>query len=998
MRMSFQLRAVSLGLFRNSWSLTFIAAFLVSAPLGGQEKGAGKDPRLVEADRVLSESRRLYRAGAYEKSLAEGQRALEARRRLLGGEDPSVAEALEELARSEMALARYAEAEGLAKRAVEIREKESGPESRALARSLCILADVYFAKRDVSQAQRPSERALEMAAKVYSLDDLTYAEILSRAGLVQAELENYSRSEDLQSRALEIARRSAGGDSLAAADVSESLGRVYLKKGDNLRAEENLRNALAIKEKVLGGEHPDVGLILHCLGLIQYRRRDYPAAEALSSRALAIREKSFGPSHPQVAGSLNNLGLISWKTGNFPKAREYFQRSLEIAEKAEGLESTLVANALGNLGIIAKESGDYDAGQRYYERALAIGEKVHGPQHRSIVVPVESLGILHRDKGDYAAAEPYFLRALRITEGSVGPDHPDVIRQLQALVKIYSAQGDADKALAVYRRIRDVEEKNLPLNLAVGSERQKLAYFEPFARTQEEILSFQVGRAPEDPAARDLAAATLLQRKGRVLDAMADSLASMRERSSPADKALLEELREVTSSLAKLVLNGPQKTPLAEHQKKIQAVTQRRDDVEDRVHRSGAGYYERSDAVTLPAVQAAVPADAVLAEFAVYRPFDPREAVESPKRWGDPRYVVYVVPRRGEVSWKDLGSASAIDRAVEAFRKALRDPGRDDVKRTARDLDQRILRPVRELAPEARRLLLSPDGQLDLIPFEALIDETGRYCVERYSVTYLSAGRDLLRLQTARRSASGPLVLADPSFGEPDAPRIADARVASSRRSITTGADLESVYFAPISGTAEEARAIRALFPDADVLTGPQATESALKRAEAPRVLHIATHGFFLQDSSAASRIENPLLRSGLALAGANRSKGAGEDGILTALEAASLNLWGTKLVTLSACDTGVGEVKNGEGVYGLRRAFVLAGAETLVMSLWPVSDRVTREVMTAYYKGLKKGAGRGEALRRAQLTMLKRRGREHPFYWASFIQSGEWAPLDGRR
>jgi CHAT domain-containing protein len=110
------------------------------------------------------------------------------------------------------------------------------------------------------------------------------------------------------------------------------------------------------------------------------------------------------------------------------------------------------------------------------------------------------------------------------------------------------------------------------------------------------------------------------------------------------------------------------------------------------------------------------------------------------------------------------------------------------------------------------------------------------------------------------------------------------------------------------------------------------------------------------------------------------------------------LNLWGTKLVTLSACETGVGKVQGGEGVYGLRRAFFLAGTETLVMSLWEVSDRVTRDMMTSYYAGLHRGLGRGEALRQAELEMLKRKDRQHPFYWASFIQAGEWANLDGKR
>jgi CHAT domain-containing protein len=162
---------------------------------------------------------------------------------------------------------------------------------------------------------------------------------------------------------------------------------------------------------------------------------------------------------------------------------------------------------------------------------------------------------------------------------------------------------------------------------------------------------------------------------------------------------------------------------------------------------------------------------------------------------------------------------------------------------------------------------------------------------------------------------------------------------------------------------------------------------------------------------------ENPLLRSGLILAGANqRQSGPGEDGVLTALEAAGLDLWGTRLVVLSACETGLGEIKNGEGVYGLRRALVLAGSESQVMSLWQVSDAATRDLMAAYYTRLQAGEGRTEALRQVQLTMIKSGGTtapagaqrgiglqkenpksqdlSHPFYWAAFIQSGEWRSL----
>jgi CHAT domain-containing protein len=353
----------------------------------------------------------------------------------------------------------------------------------------------------------------------------------------------------------------------------------------------------------------------------------------------------------------------------------------------------------------------------------------------------------------------------------------------------------------------------------------------------------------------------------------------------------------------------------------------------------------------------------------------------------------------------------------------LRDPRRRDTQQLARTLDQKIMQPLRPLLGDATHLLISPDGALSLIPFETLVDEQNRYLIERFSCTYLTSGRDLLRLPVARQSKSSPVVFANPQFGEPELLVTAKNRMpklrgvtfdsrAKKRQNETNGADLSNVYFAPLDGTHQEAQAIKSLFAEASVWTGMQATESLLKKVAAPRIIHIATHGFFLTDTpqaanlseektraiNASVKIENPLLRSGLALAGANLHKTSDDDGILTALEATGLNLWGTKLVTLSACDTGVGEVKNGEGVYGLRRAFVLAGTETLVMSLWPVSDYVTREMMTAYYKGLKQEQGRGEALRQVQLAMLKRKRREHPFYWASFIQAGEWANLDGKR
>jgi CHAT domain-containing protein len=568
--------------------------------------------------------------------------------------------------------------------------------------------------------------------------------------------------------------------------------------------------------------------------------------------------------------------------------------------------------------------------------------------------------------------------------------------------------------VALQTRARRIIEYNLNINLATGSERQKLAYLAALPEQLDQTISLHARFAGDDRAARELAATSVLMRKGRVQDALSDSVSSLRDRLSEQDKVLLDRLKVISSQLARLVLEGPENVPLADHQKKIKGLEEQREKLESEVSRRSSGFYRTSRSIDLADVQRAIPSDAVLIEFAIYRPFDPRRSAQA---YGEPSYIVYVLNSRGEIGWKDLGPARGINETVTSLRRALRDPKSKDALQLARVLDEKVMRPVRELVGDAGHLLVSPDGDLNLIPFEALVDEKGRHLVENYSITYLTTGRDLVRMKEPRASRNGPAVIANPVFGEQDPGQLlasasrAKSAPASKRRSITNTRGLADTYFAPLSGTALEANSIKSLFPESKLVTGATATETAVKELAAPKVLHIATHGFFLDDGGpgdsqnstsrgflAAPTSANPLLRSGLAFAGANTRGGKQDDGILTALEATGLDLWGTKLVVLSACDTGIGEIRNGEGVFGLRRSFALAGAESLLMSLWPISDQVTRELMTKYYQNLKQGMGRGEALRQVQLEMIKRPARRHPFYWASFIQSGEWANLDGKR
>jgi CHAT domain-containing protein len=859
----------------------------------------------------------------------------------------------------------------------------------------------------VAEARVLLERALAIGEAVRGSDDPLVGALLFDLAGNALESRDDARAESLNQRAIAVLEKTGGRDNPYVAMARSRLALLLEHAGQGPKAEALLRESMETIERTLGPEHPWYAVCLTTQANLRLDAGDLERAEAIDRRGLAILEK-IGDTHAaRYAGLLNNLGEIYRRQEDYARAETFLQRATDLTLELEGPESFHASLDYQNLGIVAREHKEYDKAIDYNVRALSIRQRTLGPEHPDIAPILNNLANIQHAIGHDAAALDLYFKALRIWEKTRGPYHPGLLNAVGNLARTYASAGDIANAIAYQRRADAIIEAQLSLNLAAGSERQKLAFAASVADRTDRTISLHLLQAPGSGEAGALAALVLLQRKGRVLDAMTDAFASMRQRASEAkDRELFDQLNVTVADLSRLSLSAPGGSANA-----IKDLESRRDQLEAEISQHSAEFRSRVQAVTVEAVQGALPEDAALLEFTVYRPFDSR-AVRNAEAYGTAHYAAYVLRKRAAPVGVDLGPAAQIDEAIDALRQALRDPKRADVEERARTVHAQVLTPLSAALRGVARLLVSPDGDLNLVPFEALVDEHGHYLIESYAISYLTSGRDLLRLQVPRTTRSDPIIVADPLFGEPGetghpSPAPAGGLAALqarrhgtvSQRSGTGGGDLATMYFAPLASTAEEARAIKALFPESTLLTGTRATKAALRRVEAPRMLHIASHGFFLQDPA-----EAPLLRSGLALAGANLARSAsgggqpGDEGILTALEASGLNLWGTRLVTLSACDTGVGEVRNGEGVYGLRRAFVLAGTETLVMTLWSVSDYITRETMASYYAGLRAGLGRGDALRLAKLAMLQRKGRRHPFYWASFIQSGEWANLDGRR
>jgi len=405
-------------------------------------------------------------------------------------------------------------------------------------------------------------------------------------------------------------------------------------------------------------------------------------------------------------------------------------------------------------------------------------------------------------------------------------------------------------------------------------------------------------------------------------------------------------------------------------------------------------------------VAKALPAGSALIEFQRYRPFDGTKS-ENPddQRWGQARYLALVLRPDGAITPIDLGLAKPIDGLIQAALAASEQKQADALELWAQ-VGRAVLNPLTTATRGVNTLFISPDGELNRIPFAALPAPSSRQLMsEALQIRLLTTGRELLDLQnTSDVKTSQALVVANPAFDRTpvsvQSPRLS---ISSQQRS----GDLGSRHWSPLPGTATEG-AVVAQLTGGRLLAGEQAQSATIQQQQAPRLLHLATHAYFQPDLRGAKRSnskpgptalsgENPLLRSGIVFAGANQPNAdPADDGYLTALEVARLNWKGTELVVISACESGKGDIQAGEGVYGLKRAIAVAGARSSLLSLWKVDDRATAAFMESFYNKLKDGEPRAAALAATQKDFRQSSNAtwNHPYVWAAFQLSGDWGAV----
>ncbi|NEQ51083.1 MAG: tetratricopeptide repeat protein [Leptolyngbya sp. SIO3F4] len=928
-------------------------------------------------------------------------RAIDIYRGAFGETHPNLALALLNLGTVYQAQSRYDEVEQLYNDALSIQLEAYGEQHPEVLYTLGSFGALYQVQGLYDKAERYYQEGLALSQQIYGLESLPMAGLLNRLGELYRLAGRLEEAETTGLKALTLQAKLFGENHPEYAGTLNNLGLVYTVQGRYREAAPRLEQAVAVLENVLGPEHPSLGLVLNNWAELYRTQGNYDAALPLYVRALTIQQVALHPLHPELATTLNNMALMAYNAGEYDWAIEWQTAALASFEANFSGDHPQVGLMLNNLGEINRIRGDLPEARAYLDRALSVQRKAFPDGHPDTVFTLNNLGLVHGKQKQYEQAEAYFLEALEITKTTLGDKHPRLVMVLDNLSRLYYSQGQPQQAVPYLKQSLEVENYNLNLVLATGSESAKASFLETLPHLSS-YVSFHLTPEVTAPGIEEIAFQAILQRKGRVLEAVTDGLQSLRQGLEPADQALLDEWGDVRSQLATLVVGGIGSLSPEDYQAKIDALELQSSQLETTLGNRSSRFRSASQEISLTNIQQQLPSDGALVEFVAYIPSITNDQGEE--TLGDLRYAAYILKPSGEIAWQDLGDAGEIDTTLSEFRQLLQTRSQR-LKPIARRLYDQLFLP---LAPELAgvdHLLLAPDGELNLIPFAALINEEGDYLLEDYQITYLTSGRDLLRLNESTASRQEPLLIANPDYDTASQTVVASA---STRGSGERAADLSNLTFGPLAGTAVEAEEISRQLAEVTVLIGSEATENVLKDVQGPQILHIATHGFFLKDqvqeapdlrrqsfrgTVAASSLTDPLLRSGLALAGFNQRQSGSEDGVLTALEAANLNLNGTQLVVLSACETGVGKTSNGNGVYGLRRAFVMAGAQTQILSLWRVSDVATKDLMVGYYQQLQAKRGRSEALREIQLAMLEG-DYAHPYYWAAFIPSGDWTPM----
>lgn len=983
-----------------------------------------------------------YTAGDIKSGETALRQAIDMRKVDPGIDSADYAESANDLALLCRDSGKFSEARTLAQQAVTIRTRILGPHDLKVAESLNTLGSAMALNGDYELAIARFEQALaihESQAQGAQINE-EYGTLCVNAAATYQRAGKYDKAEELFKKGVDVLRVKPGTNHPAYSASLVSYAYLQADLGHYSAAEKLYNESGILLREQLGDQHPVYASFLNNRAALYTLIGNWTAAESDYRKSLELKRKIYGPNALITGASLRNLArLISAR--NLAEGEKLFKEAVAVYAANAKAPPYDYSSALLGLADAQRRRGDLVAAREALRHASDIASKSLGVQHPLYAAVLDQEALVEAAAHEYGAAEKTFEEAIAIVEQKEGSDHPDLAGYLEQLADVHVATGDDEGALALYRRSVAIYDRAVSEMLTIGAETNKVSIIANVGDPISTLVSFQQRAGDRLPAARVLAFEAVARRKGLVLDQVHDWGQTLRQ--NPETRAAFNRRNAMLACQASLsvalgyrdlkpAVVGTCALPGTELEGRYErllhdlrmnwtdtsgrsgldavAVLQKQiETAEANLSRAIPQFASTAKPPGMAEIQSRLRQDEELVEFVAYSSSDPR----APGR----RYGAFLLLPTGDPRWVDLGPVQPINRAVQDLIAAANDRAAalssheersatvaEQTAGEARAMLSKELRPViAEVSDQTgvHRLRVAPDGLLNLVPFAALSDSRGHFLVQQYAISYVSAGRELVAPPSApasERAANSIVIAVSPGAGSKHSESVATNRIRADR--------LER-----LDGAQAEANEVQRWIPEARLLGEGEATEQRIKQLHHPALLHIVGHGIVrgnedcaadpttptcgLSDMSPAARV---MSLSAIVLEEAyGRGGRSPEDGLLTALELQTLDLQGTEMLVLSQCRMADGVPSSGEGVFGMRRAAAIAGVRTFVAPLWKIGDSTQQDLIGHFYRELSAGQGRAEALRRAQLHLMRNPQTSSFLEWAPVILSGDPGPLPRR-
>ena len=972
----------------------------------------GHSQTLLELNKKFIE---LFQQGKYEEAIPYAEKAFAMAKKELSENHPDYITNLENLGWVYLTAGYYAKAVPAYTELAKIKGGLLGKDHPDYATIVNNLGILYYYMGDYSKAEAYYSEGLAIRKEALGENDPDYATSLDNLGALYAAINEFEKAESLYIQSMDIRKRVLGETDDDYISSLNNLASLYLSKGEYSKAEPMYLKAASARNKTNGENSVEYATSLNNLGALYLAIGQYDKAELLFITSIDIRERLLGDNHPSFLVSTNNLSQVYSATGQYEKAISLCIQTIAIRKKILGENHPDYATSLNNLGVLYSTIGEYAKGVPYCTEAAAIRKKILGNNHSDYAASMNNLGYIYKELKQYKMAETFFIQAKEIYKLSEGEQSPSFATSLNNLAVLYITMGEYTKAEPLAVLGSSITLRILLNTFSVLSEKEKGNYlFNKSAIT--EINNNLIYHYPKASASLRVNNFNLeLTLKSLALSDTKNMITAIRNSKDTAVKRMFNDWLSAKSFLAKQY-----SMPATKRVADMHNVEARTEKIEKELSRLSVNFQNQqlAGSVLVKDVQKKLKEDEAMIEFLSFHLYS--------KKWTDSIvYAAYVlrkneqqplfIPLCEENQIEQLfdSAGTTATTMVNNFYRGIELGNTNSSQFLGTALYKLIWKPLEPYLIGINKISYSPAGKLFSISFQALPADSNIILMDKYEMRQYTSSRQVA-LREEQKQISKPTGIA--LFG--NASFTMDSLQLVKQKELSKANTSSSIYtpnirgennysWSQLPGTAEEVKKIKGLFDQkkitAKVFTQTVATEENLKALDgnSPQVLHIATHGFFLPQTDKKRQENNlnnvntytladdPLMRSGLILAGGNYAWSGKppingvEDGIATAYEISQLNLSNTELVVLSACETALGDVKGSEGVFGLQRAFKMAGVKKMIVSLWQVPDKETAELMTTFYAYWMKGKAIEESFTQAQADMRK---KYSPFYWAAFV------------